>query len=96
MPLLAFSPHTFPAVSVAVAVLLVCIVLYPSINILSAKSRLRAQLARFPILNGSATSEEKRKAFLETAYQLYQNGYEKVSVTKPWSLPRPFDADDIT
>jgi hypothetical protein len=74
MPLALTSSHTFPAVSVAAVLVFILL----RLTILSPKARLRAHLARLPILNGSASGEEKRKAFLETAHQLYQAGYQKV------------------
>ncbi|KAI1170555.1 cytochrome P450 monooxygenase-like protein [Nemania sp. FL0916] len=39
------------------------------------------QLARFPLLNPTASSGESRKAFLESATQLYQDGYKRFTHT---------------
>jgi hypothetical protein len=64
-------------VVVIIAILGVLCVLTPSI-------RYRAQLSQLPLLNSSQSSEEQRKAFLESAHDLYLDGYAKVHA--PFSL----------
>lgn len=77
MPLEIASSH--PVAVVSAAAVLVFVIL--RLTIFSPKARLRAQLAGLPVLNGDASTDEKRRAFLETAHQLYQAGYQKVCST---------------
>ncbi len=74
MPLALTYSHPIPAVSAAAVLVFVLL----RLTILSPTARLRAHLAQLPVLNGDASTGEKRKAFLETAHQLYQAGYQKV------------------
>ncbi|KAK3936260.1 cytochrome P450 monooxygenase [Diplogelasinospora grovesii] len=90
MPLALTSSHTFPAVSVAAVLVFILL----RLTILSPKARLRAHLARLPILNGSASGEEKRKAFLETAHQLYQAGYQKFK-DEAYRMPTSDDVENV-
>jgi len=64
--------YNLQAVAFVVLISAICL-LFPRINY-------RAQLARLPILNGAASSEEQRKAFLESAHHLYLDGYKKVRI----------------
>ncbi|KAI1327759.1 cytochrome P450 monooxygenase-like protein [Xylariaceae sp. FL0255] len=74
------------------AALLVFILL--RITIFSPKARLRVQLARFPALNGDASADEKRRAFLESANRLYEAGYQKFK-NEIYRMPTSDDVENV-
>ncbi|KAI1811306.1 cytochrome P450 monooxygenase-like protein [Poronia punctata] len=82
--------HPIPALSTAA----VLVFLLLRLTILSPKARLRAQLAQLPVLNGDASVDEKRKAFLQTAHQLYQAGYQKFK-DEAYRMPTSDDVENV-
>jgi hypothetical protein len=65
-----YTAYHWPAVASAALICAICL-LFPRI-------RHRAQISRLPLLNGSASSEEQRRAYLESAHRLYLEGYKQV------------------
>lgn len=62
--------HTLQTVGIATLIFAVCLFI-PKINY-------RAKLARLPAFGGASSGEKQRKAYLESAKQMYNEGFQKV------------------